>query len=455
MEVLRKAFSQKLDDDVSAFVNCVEDDEDLIAIDIAGSLAHSQMLAQSGLLTSEQAINIQNGLQQLRTLYASGELTLKAEFEDVHMNVEKQLEVLIGPDALRLHTARSRNDQVALDLRLYVCESIDKNIALLKAFQTAFVDLASANLEVVMPGYTHLQRAQPVLFSHVMLAFVAMLGRDAERFTDARKRANISPLGAAALSGTSLPVNPALSAALLGMNGHFVNSMDAVSDRDFIVEYLSACALASVHISQIAETFILWATSEFGFVSFGDDVTTASSLMPNKKNPDPLELARAKSGTACGDLVNVLMVLKSLPLGYNRDLQDTKTPMLRTTKSLQASVKAMIKVLASTKLNSVTMKKAASDPFVIATDLVEYLVNKGVPFRTAHEQVSALLSYCRNEQIEPDNLTLEQMRSFSSQFDSAVFSLFNASGSANAKTSPGGTASTQVMSVLIDQHYRC
>jgi argininosuccinate lyase len=448
MEVLRKAFSQKLDAKVSEFVSCVDDDVALIDDDIKGSIAHSQMLGQAGLLTPEQAEAIKQGLQQLNRQFSEQQLTLKPEFEDVHMNVEKLLETLIGQDALRLHTARSRNDQVAFDLHSFTCKAIKRNIELLVALQRQLVELAKKHVEVVMPGYTHLQRAQPVLFSHVLLSYVWMFERDKARFADAYKRADVSPLGAGALSGSSLPIDPQLSASLAGFSGVFDNSIDAVSDRDFIAEFLSCSAITSIHASQLCETFVIWATSEFGFITFDDDVTTASSLMPNKKNPDPLEIARAKSGTICGDLFNVLMVLKSLPAGYNRDLQEAKPPLVNSAQTLQATLQVVIKVLGSTRVKADTMREAASDPFVIATDLVEYLVKKGVPFRTAHEQIGELFAYCRNTGSNPAMLSLAHLQSFAPQLGNDARDLFNAQASANAKVSHGGTAISQVTNQL-------
>lgn len=448
MEVLRKAFSQKLDAKVSEFVNCVDDDAALIDDDIKGSIAHSQMLGQVGLLTPEQAEAIKQGLQQLNRRFSEQQLTLKPEFEDVHMNVEKLLETLIGADALRLHTARSRNDQVAFDLHSFTCKAVKRNIELLAALQKQLVALAEKHFGVVMPGYTHLQRAQPVLFSHVVLSYVSMFERDKTRFADAYKRADVSPLGAGALSGSSLPIDPSMSAALAGFSGVFDNSIDAVSDRDFIAEFLSCSAITAIHVSQLCETLVLWATSEFGFITFDDDVTTASSLMPNKKNPDPLEIARAKAGTICGDLFNVLMVLKALPTGYNRDLQETKPPLVNTAQTLQATLQVVIKVLSSTRIKAQAMKEAASDPFVIATDLVEYLVNKGVPFRTAHEQIGELFAYCRNTGSNPALLSVAHLQSFAPELEEDARNLFNAEQSANAKTSQGGTAVSQVSAKL-------
>lgn len=448
MDVLRKAFSQKLDPSISAFVNCVADDEAFIEDDIEGSLAHSYMLHKCGLITAEQLANIHAGLKEISRQFSEQQIELKPEFEDVHMNVEKMLEQLIGADALRLHTARSRNDQVAFDLHAYTCKAIKRIISGIKVLQSELLDIAEQHCDVVMPGYTHLQRAQPVLFSHALLAFVAMFERDVLRFADALKRAAVSPLGAGALSGSSLPIQPQITAEFAGFEALYSNSIDAVTDRDFIAEFLSCCAITSVHISSFCETLITWTTSEFGFVTFGDNVTTASSLMPNKKNPDPLEIARAKSGTICGDLTNVLITLKGLPLGYNRDLQETKPPLVNSTYTLQSTLKVLTIVLRSMTVNGETMKIAAGDPFVIATDLVEYLVNKGVAFRTAHEQIGELFAYCRRSNISPTKMAISKLQSFAPMLSEDALLLFNASASANAKTSYNGTSSQRVIEAI-------
>jgi argininosuccinate lyase len=452
MKVLRKGFSRSLNSEVSDFVNCIDDDAELIADDITGSIAHAKMLESVGLLTQEQASRIYAGLEQIYDEWTAGCFTLSAAFEDVHMNIEMRLQELIGADALRLHTARSRNDQVALDLRLYVRRTIGDISEAIANLQAKFVNLAQTHRDVVLPGYTHLQRAQPVLLAHVALSFIAMLDRDKDRLTDTYKRTNISPLGAAALSGTGLPIQPERTAETLGFAEHFANSIDAVTDRDFVVEYLAACSLLSVHISQIAETLILWATTEFGFVTFEDEVTTASSLMPNKKNPDPLELARAKSGAICGDLMNVLIILKSLPVGYNRDLQDVKAPLIRTTKVVRSTLNIMASVLSSTRLNRGAMYSAASDPFLIATDIVEYLVLKNVALRSAHEQVSELIAYCREANKAPNELSLFELKRFAPQIDEDIYNLFDPWSSANNKKSPGGTAAIRVQEAMQKCH---
>jgi argininosuccinate lyase len=449
MQVLRKAFTQQLDQSVTAFVNSVDADSALIACDIQGSIAHATMLAKQGLLTEAQGQHIVAGLMQILGEYEEGKFILNPVFEDVHMNVEKRLEQIIGEDALRLHTARSRNDQVALDLRLFVLAQIARHNVQIDLLKTALAKCALANIDAVMPGYTHLQRAQPVHFAHALHAFMEMLERDAGRFDDLVKRTAVSPLGAGAQAGSGLAIDPKLSADLLGLPACFANSIDAVCDRDFVAEYLFAATMCSVHLSQMAESFIIWATREFGFVTFSDAVTTASSLMPQKKNPDPVEIVRGKAGGILGELVNVLATLKGLPLGYNRDLQETKPPAIKVSKELGGSLAVMAVVVDSMTVNAEVTHKAASDPDMITTDLVEYLVNKGVPFRQAHEEVSALVGFARETNIPLSNLPLADFQKFSSQFESDCLALFDPQVSVLAKTSPGSTGTALVKAQAI------
>ncbi len=447
MQVLRKAFTQQLDQSVTAFINSVDADQSLVAVDIQGSIAHATMLCQQGLLTEAQAANIVQGLQAILLEFHAGAFVLNVVFEDVHMNVEKRLEQIIGQDALRLHTARSRNDQVALDLRLFVVEQIALHKAQIVALKLAIGKSAYENIEAVMPGYTHLQRAQPVLFAHAMHAFMEMLTRDYGRFEDLEKRAAVSPLGAGAQAGTGLPIDPHLSAKLLGMQSCFNNSIDAVSDRDFAAEYLFAASMCSVHLSQMAETFVIWASREFGFITFSDAVTTASSLMPQKKNPDPVEIVRGKTGGMIGALVSILSTLKGLPLGYNRDLQETKEPVIKVSLELSGSLNVMAIAIASMTVNADVTLKAASDSDMITTDLVEYLVNKSVPFRRAHEEVSALVVFAREKAVSLSALTLDQLQSFSKEYELDALALFDPVVSVTAKTSHGSTGAAKVKAV--------
>lgn len=448
MQVLRKAFKQPLSDVVTEFVACTHADAHLVKADLTGSIAHAQMLAEEGLISPSQGKAIQGGLNTLLAKANDGTFHLKVEYEDVHMNVEKQLEELIGSDALRLHTARSRNDQVALDLRLFTVSAIDSLIEGLKLLQNSIVKSAKKHADIVMPGYTHLQRAQPVLYAHAILAFHEMLSRDIERFTDCKKRTAVSPLGAGAQAGSALSINPQSVADKLGFSKVFTNSIDAVSDRDFAAEFLMACSLTAIHISQMAETLVIWSSSEFGFVELADNVTTTSSLMPHKKNPDPLEIARAKSGAVIGDLVNLLVTLKALPLGYNRDLQETKPPVINSATIVSDALKVMSCVVDAVTVNAEKTLGAASDPALMTTDLVEYLVLKGVPFRQAHELVSELVADAREKNVSLLEIELVEYKKYSTEFDSDVFALFNPSLSVSLKKSQGSTGTEQVKRAL-------
>ncbi len=445
MQVLRKAFKQPLSEVVTEFVACTHADAHLVKADLTGSIAHAQMLAEEGLISPSQGEAIQSGLNTLLAKAEEGKFELKVEYEDVHMNVEKQLEELIGSDALRLHTARSRNDQVALDLRLFTASAIDSLIDGLKFLQGSIVKSAKKHAEVVMPGYTHLQRAQPVLYAHAILAFHEMFSRDIERFTDCKKRTCVSPLGAGAQAGSGLPINPQSVAEKLGFPNVFSNSIDAVSDRDFAAEFLMACSLTAIHISQMAETLVIWSSSEFAFVELADNVTTTSSLMPHKKNPDPLEIARAKSGAVIGDLVNLLVTLKALPLGYNRDLQETKPPVINSAAIVADALKVMSCVVEAITVNAEKTMQAASDPALMTTDLLEYLVLKGVPFRQAHEQISELVADAREKNVLLPDIELTEYKTYSPQFEGDVFELFNPLLSVGAKKSRGSTGIEQVM----------
>lgn len=451
MKVLRKGFTKELNPTVSKFVSSVKDDTALVNSDIDGSLAHADMLKKIGLLTPSQAAAIMSGLATIKQNFMTGEFCLKEEFEDVHMNVEKELQALIGVDALRLHSARSRNDQVALDTRLFAMDQCDRMIALLQALKSALVEKAKEHKHVVMPGYTHLQRAQPVLFAHAMLAFKEMFERDIARFINAKGRTAISPLGAGAQAGTALPIEPHLVASNLKLSGVFANSIDAVTDRDFVAEFVFCASLTSTHLSQLAETLIIWSTKEFGFITFDDSVTTTSSLMPQKKNPDPIEIVRGKSGSIFGELISVLTTLKGLPLGYNRDLQEVKTSLINTAATLSDCLTVMTIALEQLSVVSDAMLKAASDPEMMTTDLVEYLVLKGMPFREAHELMSQLIADCREGGICLSEMDMSTYKSFSPLFEQDLFSIFDPRNSVNRKVSPGGTGTVAVNKVLAAQ----
>lgn len=448
MKVLRKAFKEQLSDVVTEFVASAKADQAIVEADINGSLAHVEMLKKSGLVTPAQADNLKSGLNALKDQYEKGTFILEAQYEDVHMNVESKLGELIGADAKLLHTARSRNDQVALDMRLFILDKTTEVEALIAELQQALIQTAETNISVVMPGYTHLQRAQPLLFAHIMHSYVEMFGRDKGRFSDSTKRTGISPLGAGALVGSGLPIMPEVTAAALELQNVFGNSVDAVSDRDFIAEFLFASSLTSVHLSQLAETLVIWCTKEFGFIQFPDDLTTTSSLMPQKKNPDPMELVRGKTGAIVGELVNVLITLKGLPVGYNRDLQETKPGAIKVADELSACLKVMTLAIKGMKVVGDKTLQAASDPELFATDLVEYLVVKGVAFRAAHEAVASVVQHARDSQTSLQSVTIADYKKHATEFDDSVYKVFDAVNSVNAKTSNGGTATERVKAAL-------
>ncbi|MBZ0185694.1 MAG: argininosuccinate lyase [Candidatus Obscuribacterales bacterium] len=447
MKVLRKGFTKQLDPIVTKFVSSVDDDEALIEFDIKGSLAHATMLETCGLIDSNTYEKIKSGLEQVASQFNSG-TGLSADLEDVHMNVEEKLKDLADEAASHLHTGRSRNDQVALDLRLLVIEKCKQLKIKIKSLEKTIVESASKYNDVVMPGYTHLQRAQPVLFAHALLAFFEMLERDQSRFEETEKRASVSPLGAGALAGTSLAIDPAFSAQLLGLASTFKNSIDAISDRDFVLDFLYASSTTSIHLSQIAETLIIWMTSEFGFIKLPDSLTTASSLMPQKKNPDLLELVRSKSGTLIGELINVFVVLKGLPQGYNRDLQDTKPSIIKAFEALSSSLDVLTLVFANLVPDSDATTKAACDKSLFATDLVEYLVGKGMPFRQAHEVISVFAKQSISGGKTLGELGLDDFKQIDASFEADILGKFSPHTSIEAKTSSGSTGYRQVEKAL-------
>ncbi|MEW6736595.1 MAG: argininosuccinate lyase [Acidobacteriota bacterium] len=430
VQTLRKAFTKLVDERILKYVASIEDDKYLLACDVQGSLAHVAMLKKIGIISATQAAKIKQGLKKI----LDTGLDLKLEYEDVHMNVEKRLEELIGIDAKLLHTARSRNDQVALDLRLFVAEQQKKLRIALGELCQALVTKAEKHLDVLMPGYTHLQHAQVVLFSHVLLSFREALRRDIDRLTTKL----VSPMGACALAGTAIPIDPMFTAAQLGAQSVFTNSIDAVSDRDFAAEFLFAGSLVAVHLSQLAENLILWCTEEFSFIKLPDELTTGSSIMPQKKNPDCLELVRGRTGQAIGELVNLLVTLKALPLGYNRDLQETKPPVIRVSKTLLDSIMVCTMAITKMSVNKETMLKATSDEFLFATDIVEHLVTQGLPFRDAHSKVAEIVKFGKKF----SQLTIAEWKKFG--IDPSIVKLLNSAKSVAARKSYGGTAPQQV-----------
>ncbi len=439
-ELIRERFSRPADEFAAKFVASVDADRQIVAHDIRGSIAHATMLAKQGLITAAERDSIVRGLEQILKEWEAGTFRLDVANEDVHMNVEKRLGELSGKDAARLHTARSRNDQVALDLRLWTLETGREIVKAVGAACGSLARRAREHARTLFPGITHLQHAQPVVFGHVLLAYYDRLVRDAGRFEDALRRADVSPLGACAMAGTSLPIEPAQTARALGLGGTFTNSIDAVSDRDFACEFVSACAILAAHLSQMAEDMIYWSTPEFGFIELPDELCTSSSIMPQKKNPDMVELVRGKAAGVVGNLVNLLGTIKALPIGYNRDLQETKPPVFDAAQTVRLSLRAMTLAVDGMKVRAPRMLECASDPQMLATDLAEYLVTKNVPFRDAHGAVARLMRVCAERGRSPVEMTLKELRGYSPAFGKDVHALLTPQASVASRRSPGGTA---------------
>lgn len=420
-------------------------DKRLFAQDIRGSKAHCSMLAECGIISRADADQIVAGLDAVLAEIEAGTFEFKRELEDIHMNVEARLADLIGPAAGRLHTARSRNDQVALDFKLYVRDTIDHLDQQLADLQLALIERAEEHAATIMPGFTHLQTAQPVTFGHHCLAYVEMAGRDRGRLADARKRLNESPLGAAALAGTSFPIRRELTAKALGFDGPTRNSLDSVSDRDFVLETLAACAICATHLSRLAEEIVIWSTPGFDFVRLPDNFTTGSSIMPQKRNPDAAELVRAKSGRVIGALTTLLVVMKGLPLAYSKDMQEDKEAAFDALDALSLSLAAMTGMVKTLTVNAQSMLAAASRGFSTATDLADWLVRVlNVPFREAHHITGALVAKAEKKGVDLDGLTLEEMQSVEKRITKEVFSVLGVENSVNSRMSFGGTAPENV-----------
>ena len=429
--------------DFSDYTVSIHYDRRLFRQDIAGSIAHARMLARQEIISKEDADLICQGLEQVREEIQADNFPWDPGLEDLHMNIETRLHQLIGPVAGRLHTGRSRNDQIALDMRLYTKEVISETVKAMHGVQQALVDLADKYSGVVMPGYTHLQRAQPVLFAHHMLSYFQMLQRDKGRLRDGYRRADVLPLGSGALAGVAYPTDREFLARELGFGEISANSMDAVSDRDFVLEYLASASVCMMHLSRLAEEIVLWSSREFGFIQLSEDFTTGSSIMPQKRNPDFAELARGKTGRVYGNLMGLLTVLKGLPLTYNRDLQEDKEGLFDTVDTLLATLGVFQGMLSGLTLDVDRVTTLAGDSLMLATDLADYLVGKGVPFREAHGTVRDLCTYCQDQGKDLQGLTLEEYRRFSPHFDGEVYNITPAS-SAAARDNPGGTAPSRV-----------
>ena len=424
-------------------------DRRLFRQDIAGSIAHARMLAKQGVVSDKEAELIIMGLASIREEIQNETFPWKEELEDIHMNVEARLQEKIGTEtAGRLHTGRSRNDQVALDMRMYIKEVAEDTIGCVRGLQRALVDLAEAHKNVVMPGYTHLQRAQPVLFAHHMLAYFHMLERDCSRFRDCKRRADVLPLGSGALAGVPYPVDREFLAKELGFSAVSANSMDAVSDRDFLVEYHSSAAICMMHLSRLAEEIVLWSSQEFGFIKLAKGFVTGSSMMPQKRNPDIAELGRGKAGRVYGHLMGILTVLKGLPLTYNRDLQEDKEGTFDTVDTLVATLEVFTGMLATLELDVGRLSETTEDGYMLATDLADYLVTtKGLPFREAHGIVGRLSQYAVTQAKGLHQLTIEEYRQFSPLFGEDVYNI-TPEASVSARDVEGGTAPRQVLEAL-------
>jgi argininosuccinate lyase len=429
---------------VEAFTCSLHYDSRLYRYDIEGSLAHAAMLAEAKILSRKEEAAIVRGLKGILRDMEQGAFVFDPADEDIHMAVEKELIRRIGSAGGKLHTARSRNDQIALDVRLFLRAEIDGIVALLGGLQRQLLQTAKREMQTVMPGYTHLQKAQPVLLAHYLMAFAEMFSRDAERFADCRKRVNVLPLGAAALAGTGLPIDRHCTARLLDFPQVSRNSMDTVADRDHIAEFLFAAALVMMHLSRFCEDLVLWSSDEFGFAEIADAYTTGSSIMPQKKNPDIAELIRGKTARVYGDLLALLTLLKGLPMTYNRDLQEDKEPLFDAVDTVKNCLAIFTEMLAHTAFNAARMRRAAAGGFSTATDIAEYLVEKGVPFRRAHEIVGGIVASCLKSAKTLEDLTLEEYRSFYEGFDASILSRISPENAVNARRTYGGTAQAAV-----------
>jgi len=441
-------FSEATEASVERFTASVHYDSRLYRHDIMGSKAHAGMLAHQGLITDTECTAILAGLEEIQREIEAGTFVFRPELEDIHMNIEKALTDKIGEAGEKLHTARSRNDQVSLDLRLYLREEGAALQTVLSLVQQGFVTLARRYIGTVMPGYTHLQRAQPVLLSHHLLAYFEMFERDKDRVEDCVRRLNVLPLGAAAMAGTGLPIDRYFVARELDFPEITANSMDTAGDRDFALEFLFCCTVIQLHLSRLAEELVLWSSKEFDFVEIGDRYCTGSSIMPQKKNPDIPELIRGKSGRVTGALMGLLMTIKGLPLTYNRDLQEDKEPVFDALDTVKASLAITAELLDNLSFKTEQLLGATVGGFMTATDLADYLVRKNMPFRQAHSVVGRIVALCQNREIELVDLTVEELREFSELIEEDIHEFLSVTGSVNSRLSVGGTATVRVEEAL-------
>ncbi|MEJ2168019.1 MAG: argininosuccinate lyase [Desulfobacterales bacterium] len=437
-------FSEKTARIVEAFTASIQVDRRLFAYDIQGSVAHCKTLAKASIITDAEAAAIIQGLEKIRMEIEEGRFRYDDSLEDIHMHIESRLGDISGPVARKLHTGRSRNDQVALDVRMYLRAETAAVIRRLHQLQAVMVALARQHIDTILPGYTHLQRAQPILLSHHLMAYYEMFARDIARFRDGLRRINVLPLGCAALAGTAYPIDRKYTAELLGFDAVSANSIDTVSDRDFILEFLAAAGICMIHFSRLSEELILWSTAEFDFIELPDSFATGSSIMPQKKNPDVPELVRGKTGAVIGSLTALLMMMKSLPLAYNRDMQEDKAPLFETVDTLAACIEVYTQMLPQIEFKKENMRKAAATGFLDATDLADYLVNRGVAFREAHRIVGAAVGFALAKNKELHELTLEELQTFSGSIQADVFSYLDVRRMIERRTSYGGTAGKNV-----------
>ena len=437
-------FKQSTNALMETFSASISFDKRLYDCDIEGSIAHCKMLARCKIITTAESNKIIKGLKRILRECDEGRFKFSDSLEDIHMNIENRLREIIGPVAGKLHTARSRNDQVCLDIRLYLRKEIDDIVGEINRLTKTLITIAKKNINHLIPGYTHLQRAQPVLLSHHLLAYVEMMLRDKERFLDAYKRINVMPLGSAALAGTNFPIDRKITAKLLRFPEISHNSMDAVADRDFAAEFCSASALTMMHLSRFCEEVVIWNSSEFGFIELSDSFTTGSSIMPQKKNPDAAELIRGKSGRVFGNLVSLLTLMKGLPLAYNKDLQEDKEPLFDTAETVKVCLTIFTDMMKSAKFIPIAQKELEASGFLTATDLADYLVLKGVPFREAHELTGKTVAFCLEKDKTLTDLSLAQLRTISKRFDEEVFDHIALQNSVTRKNIYGGTAKNQV-----------
>ena len=435
---------------VESFTASIRFDQRLYRYDIEGSMAHCRMLAQQGLLSAEEADTLIQGLSEILSEIEHGSFVFDDTQEDVHMAIEQRLMEKVGEVGGKLHAGRSRNDQVALDMRLFLRDEVKGTEEDLKDLQSNLVAQAKANLGVIMAGFTHLQHAQPVLFSHHLMAYYEMFRRDRQRLAACVERINISPLGSGALAGTSLPIDSNTTAELLDFPALSRNSIDAVSDRDFIIEFTAAAALIMMHLSRMCEELILWSSIEFGYVELSETFCTGSSIMPQKKNPDVAELVRGKSGRVYGHLMSLLTMMKGLPLAYNRDLQEDKEALFDTVDTVRQSLRVLAKLWEHVSVNKERMEEMAAAGYTLATDVAEYLVLKGVPFRLAHQTVGKIVRYCLEEGKELESLTLDELRGFSKVIDEKIYTVLDLKHSVDSRNSVGGTSLQQVRQAISD-----